>query len=135
MSFSVPYSSGYKWFRPSKSTPFDDWKARGSISEAAFCYNALGNYTDATYYFMPGHKFGHIKFNSRGSICWSFKLWFEMSYDEDRKIVHVERLFCERRNSSRAALAFTKKVCKMKSHWIALWATFSDPGGQQHRFR
>lgn len=103
MSFGVSYSKDHhivhdKWFQSSQSTPFEDWKARGSILDAVFQYAAHWEETmDVRVYFMPGYKFGYIKLYAE-FVVMNFELWFEMSFDEEHQIVHVERLFCKREN-------------------------------------
>lgn len=101
MSFGVSYSKDRvcdKWFQSCQSTPFEDWQARGSILEAVFQYAAhCEDSMDVRFHFMPGYKFGCIKFYAE-FVVMNFELWFEMSFDEECKIVHVERLFCKREN-------------------------------------
>ena len=94
MSFSVSYTKTSL----RKSYPYDDWRARGNVHETVFQFKS--HYQEATntkMFFMPGHKFGYIEHYSEFVVQY-FKLWVELSFDDVGKVVHVDRLFCERKN-------------------------------------
>jgi len=79
-------------------SPFQDWKEHGSIPDAVLKHEACCEDSwDIVMYLVPGQKTGYMEYYAE-FVVWHFKLWLELDFDEDKKIVQITRLFCEREN-------------------------------------
>lgn len=99
MSYGISYASlKTKKTYTSSNNPYDDWITRDRNLDTIFQYkDHCHDVVDSTAYFLPGCKFGYIEHYAEFVVI-HFKVWMELSFDETNKIVHVERLFCEREN-------------------------------------